>query len=303
VRRSSWQTCSGSRIWPASAVSSSNREVERLKDDGGAARSPGRGASAGRRWLRGRASSPLESAEIELLRGPVAAHDPSAGRGAAHGDQGDRPRSGCTSAGPDPATASRFPTSPSPTSRRRSPASRNWAARSSTRATGPSQCADLQAEPNLRTLRPEEREHVAWGEIERRQEHARPPNRRTEAETRLASAARPPSSDGKWFLPSPLLVSPRRATALEPAAGCRSGGRPRFSLVAHPRSARRAGRVSSPVFGCSSWRVASARCNAGRRAAPAVPSRCEDSEALAKHRQERGAELAVPRHPARFPEN
>jgi hypothetical protein len=125
----------------------------------------------------------------------------------------------------------------------------------------------------------------------------------TEAETRLASAARPPSSDGKWFLPSPLLVSPRRATALEPAAGCRSGGRPRFSLVAHPRSARRAGRVSSLVFGCSSWRVASARCNAGRRAAVPVPSRCEDSEALAKHRQERGAELAVPRHPARFPEN
>jgi hypothetical protein len=31
-----------------------------------------------------------------------------------------------------------------------------------------------------------------------------------------------------------------------------------------------------------------------------VPSRCEDSEALAKHRQERGAELAVPRSPARF---
>jgi hypothetical protein len=100
-----------------------------------------------------------------------------------------------------------------------------------------------------------------------------------------------------------LFLSPRRTTALEPAAGCRSGGRPRFLLVAHPRSARRAGRVSSRVFGCSSWRVASARCNAGRRAAVPVPSRCEDSEALAKHPQERGAELAVPRPPARFLEN
>jgi hypothetical protein len=105
------------------------------------------------------------------------------------------------------------------------------------------QCADLQAEPNLRT----------------------------------------PSA------PSPLLVSPRRATALEPAAGCRSGGRPRFSLVAHPRPAPCAGRVSSLVFACSSWRVASARRTAGRRAGVPVPSRCEDSEARAKHRQERGS--------------
>jgi hypothetical protein len=101
------------------------------------------------------------------------------------------------------------------------------------------------------------------------------------------------ASDGKWFFPSPPLVSPRRATALEPAAGCRSGGRPRFSLVAHPRSARRAGRVSRLAFGSSSWRVASARCNAGKRAAVPVPSRCEDSEALAK-RQEREPSLRFP---------
>ena len=69
----------------------------------------------------------------------------------------------------------------------------------------------------------------------------------------------------------------RTATALRLAAGCRSGGKPKFSLVCSSPSARRARQVSRLVFGCSSWRVASARRNAGRRAAMPVPSRCEDT--------------------------
>ena len=130
----------------------------------------------------------------------------------------------------------------------------------------------------------------------RNDKSTRPPNRRQRPrrgwQAPRGRALR--ASDGKWFFPSPLLASPRRATALEPAAGCRSGGRPRFSLVAHPRSARRAGRVSGLVFGWASWRVASARCTAGRRAGVPVPSRCEDSEALAKHPQSEEPSLRFP---------